>query len=216
MQAAGLRTWNVTLAAPGGGPGERDTVGSGPDVLVALASRRQQRRGVSSANVRCEFVLEIPRFLEITVQGTPPRPAPPSPPVLTPTLWVLAPGSLHRRARSVLSSAALAPASTQCGKLQTGRVCVPHPPSGARGASRGRGVGVPSPKPSAENQTGAKSLLPAPSGPRCRAAAPPLPACLAGRLSPPGAQGGLPCLAEAGFPVCQPPSPLCAPPPAAC
>lgn len=156
MQAARPRTSNLTLEALGG-PGELYT--GGTYVPVALTSQRRPR-GVSSAKVRCKFMLEIPRFLEILVQA-------PTPPHSShPTLCVLAPGSLRNRARSVLSSVAFVPVSVQGGKLKTGLRFCSAPSLGSEGGLVGRRGGVPSPKPFAEDQTRAQSLLQAPSAPR--------------------------------------------------
>lgn len=170
MQAARPRTSSLTLAALGG-RGELYT--GGTYVPVALTSQRRPR-GVSSAKVRCRFMLEIPRFLEILVQA-------PTPPHSShPTLCVLAPGSLHNRARSVLSSVAFVPVSVQGGKLKTGLRFCSAPSLGSEGGLAGKEGGVPSPKPFAEDQTRAQSLLQAPSAPR--RGAPPSGTC----SSPPG------------------------------
>lgn len=219
MQAARPGTSSLTLAAPGG-PGELYT--GGTYVPVALTSQRRPR-GVSSAKVRCRFMLEIPRFLEILVQA-------PTPPHSShPTLCVLAPGSLHNRARSVLSSVAFVPVSVQGGKLKTGLRFCSAPSLGSEGGLAGKEGGVPSPKPFAEDQTRAQSLLQAPSAPR--RGAPPSGTCssppgghpsaarrLACCLSPGGtgeaAVSGRAASRRGGIsrPVCQQPSsPLCEP-----
>lgn len=112
-----------------GGPGELYT--GGTYVPVALTSQRRPR-GVSSAKVRCRFMLEIPRFLEILVQ------APTPPHSFHPTLCVLAPGSLHNRARSVLSSVAFVPVSVQGGKLKTGLRFCSAPSLGSEGGLAGK------------------------------------------------------------------------------
>lgn len=65
-------------------------------------------------------------------------PGPHPTPQFSPTLCVLAPGSLRNRARSVLSSVAFVPVSVQGGKLKTGLRFCSAPSLGSEGGLAGK------------------------------------------------------------------------------